>query len=430
MIHEPHVEQVSAFMKEVRAWIDNGIVREDMPFSWQERAWPLLSLAVERQIKGDTEVIERLQSYLNRTQEIAFNKQVLTAVRGLAQRVSGQEWAEFMLGLRIGEVTGLPELTPLAERLEITVAELVRMYLAYWTGRDGQKYSSTEIRRVFSAIEMAITRSQKLWPQFWPIVDAKWSIDQETLAQGKQLLTTMIEHLPQQSKALGWLLSLFLKMLASDQNILSLAPSLLSAIGTLPEDERDLPSWWLEASVGDVPRTRLSKLAEYTGHEDNAIRRGALVFWRILADSILEPPHAGHTSEWRKFKSLRFDWQIGLSLLGDADVTKKTQGITLLTLSDFPITDVARRTALLIALARAQEKDEIAAWTRLLRESPISKSREPVWRELLESILAQPRAYSPAVLTSAMERYAILAGKADPNIIDDETALGLPVVGR
>jgi hypothetical protein len=430
MVYEPHVEQVSAFVKEVQAWIDSGIVSEDTPFSWQERIWPLLGLAVERQIKGDSKAIERLQPYLNRAQEIAFNEQVLIAVRELAQRASGQAWAEFMLGLRIGEVSGLPELTPLAERLEITVAELVRIYVLYWSEGSWQKYSSTELRRAFSAIEMALTQSQKPWPQFWPIMDAKWSVDQETLTQGKRLLTTMIENLPQQSTALGWLISLFLKMLTSDQNILSLAPSLLSTIGALPEAERKIPSWWLEVSVGSVPRAHLSKLAEYIRHEDNVIRRGARVFWRMLVDSILESPPDGYASGWRKLKSLRFDWQIGLSLIGDTDVTEKTQGISLLTLSDFPITNVARRTELLTALAQAQERSEITAWARLLRVIPISKSKASVWRELLESILAQPRVYSSAVLTAAMERYATLAGKADLNIIGDEVALGLAAVRR
>jgi hypothetical protein len=94
------------------------------------------------------------------------------------------------------------------------------------------------------------------------------------------------------------------------------------------------------------------------------------------------------------------------------------------------ITDATRRTELSAALAQAQEMGEIEAWARLLREIPISKSRESAWRELLESILSQPRAYPPTILTAAMERYANLAGKIGSNITGDEAALGLPAVGR
>ena len=431
MVHEPNAEQVSAFMKELRTWIDNGIVSEDKPILWQARIWPLLGLAAERQIKGDSEILKKLQSYMNRAQEVAINKKVLTAVRQLAQRGSRQDQMDFMSDLRIGEVRGLSELTPLAERLEITVAELVRMYLVYWRREGEQKYSSTEIRRMFSAMEMSLTQSQKFWPRFWPIGDAKWSVDRETLNQGKRLLTTMIEHLPQQSEALGLLISLFLKMLASDLNVLSLAPSLLSAIGTLPEIKKEVSPWWLVNFLVDVPQTRLSKLIEYTRHEDNAVRQGALALCEILTDSILDHRftfHYAHSS-WSKSGSLRFGWQIGLSLIDDSEATRKRQGITLLTLSNFPITKAARRTKLLTALAQARERSEITAWARLLREIPISKARESVWRAFLESIFAQPRTYSPPILTAAMERYAILAGNADPNIIGDETALGLPAVG-
>jgi len=42
----------------------------------------------------------------------------------------------------------------------------------------------------------------------------------------------MIENVPQQSEAIGWLIGLFLKLLAADQTTLALASSLLSTIGT------------------------------------------------------------------------------------------------------------------------------------------------------------------------------------------------------
>ena len=134
MSHEPDAARVAAFMEEVRTWTDNSIVAEGVWSFWLARPWPLLRLAVERQSEGDWEAIKRLQPYLNKAQEIAISEQVHAAVRNLAQRASSQEWAEFMLSLSIGEVNSLPELVPLAERLEITVADLVRMYIA--TGQE------------------------------------------------------------------------------------------------------------------------------------------------------------------------------------------------------------------------------------------------------------------------------------------------------
>jgi hypothetical protein len=101
----------------------------------------------------------------------------------------------------------------------------------------------------------------------------------------------------------------------------------------------------------------------------------------------------------------------------------------LLTLSNFPVKDIDRRTELLSAMAKAQEEDEVEAWDQLLRLIQIPKSKEAAWRQLLESILSQPRAYTTAILQAAMERHTALVGEASPHI-EDEAALGLPVMGK
>jgi len=137
---------------------------------------------------------------------------------------------------------------------------------------------------------------------------------------------------------------------------------------------------------------------------------------------------APRASRWQKLSSLRFDWRLGLSLIVDADVSKKRQGITLLTLSDFPITDAARRPDLLTAMANAQETNELQAWAQLLRQIPIAPARKAVWQEVLESVLAQPRKYSYIILSAVLERYATLVGEEGSPSLEDETALGLPVV--
>jgi hypothetical protein len=186
-----------------------------------------------------------------------------------------------------------------------------------------------------------------------------------------------------------------------------------------------------DAVVRRAGNRSLSKLAKYTSHIDDGVRQGALTLWGWLVSSILDERyslHYAHASRGQKFRSLRFDWRMELSLTSDADVTKKRQGITLLTLSNFPITDAAHRADLLIAMANAQETDELEAWARLLREIPISQARKAVWQEVLESVLAQPRKYSSIILSAALERYATLAGEEGSHILGDETALGLPVV--
>ena len=129
------------------------MVPEDFWMRWLGRAWPLLAFAVRRQLKGDQEGVRRLQPYLRRSEEIAINKQVRAAVRALAERASPEEWTEFITTFDTANVSSLPELAPVAERMGITTGELIQMHLRYWIGGERVKYSSTQLHRVFSAME-------------------------------------------------------------------------------------------------------------------------------------------------------------------------------------------------------------------------------------------------------------------------------------
>jgi hypothetical protein len=258
-------------------------------------------------------------------------------------------------------------------------------------------------------------------------------MDQEIVARGKRLFIAVLEKCPQQPDAVSIAFILFFKLLAADETILILTPQLLTILGNLKTSERNLVPWLLIRCVLEVPLNRLVSLIEFTRHKDRRIRQGALVLWEALVESILDGPryypHIDAT-RLRTAKSLRFDWKLALSLVDDAESTNRKRGITLLTLSDFPSADTTCRAELLDAMAKAREDSEIKGWAQLLREIPISKPEEAGWRELLELVLAQPRTYSLAILTAAMERYSALVGPAGPHIIGDEAALGLPAVGR
>jgi len=81
-------------------------------------------------------------------------------------------------------------------------------------------------------------------------------------------------------------------------------------------------------------------------------------------------------------------------------------------------------------MANTQETNELEAWAQLLRQIPISQTRQAVWQEVLESLLAQPRKYSSIILSAALGRYATLVREESSLILEDEAALGLPVVAR
>ena len=80
---------------------------------------------------------------------------------------------------------------------------------------------------------------------------------------------------------------MFLKLLAIDQEIMSLAPSFLAAMGNVREVERDeLPLWLIPRVVLEVPARRLSELAKYTANEEDKLREGARVLCAALISAI------------------------------------------------------------------------------------------------------------------------------------------------
>jgi hypothetical protein len=432
MIHEPIETMVSGLIEEAQTWAKGSMVPEEFWTRWLGGAWPLLAFAVKRQLKGDHQAVMRLQPYLRSSEEIAINIQVRAAVRALAERSSQEEWAEFLMSFGTENVSTLPELTPVAGRMGITVGELIQMHLRYWMDGERVKYSYTQLHRIFSAMERCSAQPPDTWHGFWFVAEAKWSLNAEGLARAKQFLRELIDRLPQTHEAIQVIAVVFIKLLALDQATLQLASQVLTVIGSLPHGKSKTLPWRLALSLVDVPLRRLAKLAEFTGHKDEIVRRGALILWEGLIDVILaDKEHLyfpGDASKWQRIRSLRLDWRRGLSLISDADNTKRRQGITLLSLSHFPVTDMGRRAELLTAMAEAQAEDEVEAWGRLLQEIPIPKPEEMAWRDVLESVLAQPRTYSSTILTAAMERYAVLTGAVGSGIMEDEVSLGLPTV--
>jgi hypothetical protein len=314
--------------------------------------------------------------------------------------------------------------------MRITVGELIQMHLRYWMGGERVKFSSTQLHRIFSAIERYSAQPLESWHGFWFVAEAKWSLNTEGLVRAKQFLRELIDRPPQTHDGIQVIAVLFLKLLALDQTILQLASQVLTTIGNLPQAGPKILPWRLALSFVDVPLRRLAKLAEFTRHKDETVRRGAFVLWEALIDVILaDKEHLyipSDASKWQRIRSLRLDWQLGLSLISDADSTKRRQGITLLSLSHFPVADMVKRAELLTAMAEAPAEDEVEAWARLLEEIPIPNPEARAWRDVLELILAQPRTYSSTILTAAMERYTALAGAVGPDIMGDEIVLGLP----
>ena len=88
--------------------------------------------------------------------------------------------------------------------------------------------------------------------------------------------------------------------------------------------------------------------------------------------------------------------------------------------SNYPVEDVNYRNLVWDNLKQPKTDEEEAAWNQLLQEILIPEDKYPMWRKLLEGILAKPSFYSSSVLSAAMERYQEIAKTAELTIPEIE----------
>ncbi len=422
--HEPTEPLVTTFLAESRAWSENQSLSKFLQMQYG-LFWllPLLALALESQMNNDQHTIALLRPYLNTSEEISFSKQVGAALQKGLDKLSHEEQLATVLCRRY-TADHFPELASIAEKLGVDSNRLIKMYTtrsiyANW------KLSSAVLQGIFSNIEKSIAQLQKPQILWGLILDFEWELDHEATRQGVQLLHILIERLPLQLDILQDAIILFLKLLSFDTTPLLLAPVILSYLA----DEthlRDMPTWQLVEAFSDIPEEHLTRLANFTTHEDAKVQQGALTLWANLLENVSKGSYP-HRRQPPNLKVLSFDWRLGLSLIKDTSIAQRKKGIMLLIYSHFPISKTQYLTELRNAMAHAQDVDEIAAWTVFLGNVPVSRPEKKNWQKLLETLLDAPQSYSSRILTAAMERYTELEGVAGPEI-KDEGALDLPVL--
>jgi hypothetical protein len=433
--HEPAETMVTAFLEESTIWHEQELLPLLLRQRWLDRCWPLLALALECQSDRAHDTLERLRSSLNGAQEIAIGKQVYAAIEKHVQRLSSEQQEEFALRLYSEAVDDMPEVNFLVERLGLAANQLINKYLCSYTfAGSSATYSAAFMQRAFAMSEEIIDQPQKVWIALAFLVDQKWSKDQETLSRGKQFLSKLIEKMFWQSALVATTVALFLKLLSVDQSVLSLAPSLLSTLAeaksALAHSKEELPisMWTLARIVPDIPLKHLAEFAHFTRSQDEKIQQGAGILWEALIEAVfnnLRPRSRITASSLNSLETLRLDWRIGFALLNEADAIIRKRGITLLTLSDYPVAEQNYSEFLLHAMARAQDEQEITAWAFFLQHVPTA-SQQRHWQVLSKQILQQPRFYTTGILAAAKERYSALVGEAGPDITGDAKALGLP----
>ena len=344
LTNELNEVKAATFLEESKTWNTKDVLPRLFWDFGLHRAHPLLKLALENQSRNDKKNGTKLLSFLNSSQEIAIGKQIQAAIEKRVQSYSQEKQSRFILEFYNDIANNLPEILPLAKKLGIDANDLVLTYgYPYYTMGNRQSYSTKLLQHAFSVIEEIINQPQKVQEIVIRLRHDQWSIDQETFSKGRRLLQTIIERLPAQSDLLDTAIFFFLKLLAFDVTILSLAPTLLIALTSIRET--GMPSTWMVSNTADISLEYLTNLANFTQHEETRVQQGALILWEALIEG-LSNRIRGETIDFSKFKVVGIDWRLSFALLNATDIVTRKRGIILLTLSNFPMAEKCHRNEL------------------------------------------------------------------------------------
>jgi Cap4 dsDNA endonuclease len=418
--HEPTDSIVETFLAESRIWLGNQVIATFLQNKLR-RYWPIIDLALEKQMNDDLHAVTLLQPYLNSSQTISIGQQVGNLLQKKLSKLSGQEQLATILSYHY-PVNDYPELASIAKKMGIDVSKLIDMYISTSITAN-RSLSSTTLQKIFSYIEEDFAQFQKPLPELWLLVIYNWDLNHNVAHLGMRLLHNLVERLSQCIDVLQECLIIFLKLLLSfDAVPLTMAPAILSLL-TEEIFLGNLLLWCLHPvqNLFDSPLRVLVDLVSFTTHEDVKVQQGAIILWSKL----LEVEFSRRPTERSLPLELNFNLNLCLSLIKSTDVIQRKKGILLLTYSHFPISKEKHNAELRELIAKPHDSDEMVAWPLFLRNVPISKAERKDWLKLLETILASPQMYTTRILAAAMERYTNLIGEAKPEI-KDKHALGLP----
>ncbi|WP_445249896.1 NACHT domain-containing protein [Microcoleus sp. OTE_8_concoct_300] len=429
LINQPNQANVSSFIESIRSIEQSvGHLRKFLFNSGLRETWPLLALAVERQKVKGQDAVNRLLPFLDGETQISIADQVVETIQEYFKQSDETQKQRFFMALReqIGLDEILPGLKQFAEQMDLTVDELVGAYIKFYSGYEypgsqQNEYTIDQIKKLLTTATDAIKQGDKPKRPLWFIFEFPWPSDLAVIGQARQLLEAILDNYSESSEFPITELSatLFLKLLVYDTHIQEIAPRLFTIL-PVTKLWKIRRRWLICAISGEIAPEYLSVLQSLTQHEEEAVRVGSALLFKAVIDSIDRYPGYRKTA-FKALKSIRVDSSLGMSFINDDDSKRRLIGITLLTLSsNYPVEDVNYRNLIWDNLKQPKTDEEEAAWNKLLQEILMPEEKYPMWRKLLEGILAKPSFYSSSVLSAAMERYQEIAKTADLTIPEIE----------
>ncbi|NEP90187.1 MAG: hypothetical protein F6K18_27055 [Okeania sp. SIO2C2] len=393
--------------------------------SYLEDYWDILTLAIKANT-NQKDTFANFLDYLDSSTQISIAEEIDKGIKEFLDKADDEEKQRFIIALQalVGLDEFFPQLISTARKIGVQLDELVGAYLTLDSIYLGLEYPPEQLQKMLTTVETAIQNREKPYNYLWQtfIFEGIWSCSLEVINYARQILELFLEKYSESysfpTASLG--INLFLKLLEYDANILDLAPNLFTTLSLDKLMEVDIYKpldklLYRLISIRSISRffvnlekEYISRLKTLLTHSNKLIRVGSALILKVIRNS----SHFPGEIKIELFSDIRIDFSLGIEFIYKEDTKDRLIGITLLSLSDYPIEDKQYQHLIWNNLQNPKTEAEEKAWNKFLEEIPMDSEKHFMWRTLLEEILRKPAVYSSSVLRIAMERYLEIVGKS------------------
>ncbi|NET45836.1 hypothetical protein [Okeania sp. SIO2B3] len=360
-----------------------------------EYSLPLLTLAIKANI-NQQDTFANCLDYLDGSTQISISSEIDRWIKEFLDKANDEEKQRFVVALitSVGLDEFFPQLIPIARKIGVQLHELVREYITFSISSQNYlplEYSSEQLIKMLDIVEQAIQNREKPYTYLWLIFAGTWSCSSEVIDYARQILELFLEKYSESDyfppASLG--IVLFLKLLEYDARILDLAPNLFTTLPLykLITVEEYKGGDLIEINIVDIyealidpDEKYISRFTPLLTHSNKLVRIGSGLIFKVIRDK----SRLSKETKRKLFSDIPIDFSLGIELIYKEDMKDNLIGITLLSLSDYPIEEKQYQHLTWNNLQNPKTEAEEKAWNKFLQEIPMGSEKHFMWRTLLE----------------------------------------------
>ncbi|MEM6752630.1 MAG: NACHT domain-containing protein [Cyanobacteria bacterium P01_C01_bin.38] len=419
--NQPNKTKVTAFLEDINS---NQQIHKFIKKRWLyyelRGASPLLALVIKQQEIEGQGAVDKLLPFLDANTQKDIYEQIIGEIKEYFQNSEEAQEQQLIIALQtnIGLDNFLPKLGKLAESMGIKVEDLVKAYITVYPNyifskTTSRNYDNEQLSKLLATAYNLIEQGEIPSKLLWTIITNRWNFDNRIVKQIHQVLELIIDNYSESSEfdIASISVILFIKLLAYDTQIQEIATHLFATLPPAEILEARIHFNFIEDAI--EPNSQIFNIIQsLLNYKEESVRIGIALVFKLIINSLKQRTYY-RRYESQEFIKNRIDFNLGMSFINHECSKYRVVGITLLTISDYPVEDTKYRNLILDKLKQPQTDEEEEAWYRFLQEVYMPEEKHIMWHQLLEGILSKPSFYNGSILNLAMDRYQEISSSTD-----------------